>query len=134
MARIFGPLLSGDARGNWGYGALQFRGGLHATHAYRPARPGAVNQAPATAAQNRIRQRYRAAIEDWHALDPGERDGWNASAEPMGLSGWNLFLQTLLVVPAVQSTPALLAGRPPRLLPRDASAPTLTLHFRDFTR
>lgn len=134
MARIIGPLLSLDARGNWGQGALQFRGGLRATHAYRPAPPGAINQAPATTAQNLIRQRYRAAIEDWRALDPGERDDWNASAEAQGLSGWNLFLQTCILNPTPQSTTALLAGSPPRLIARDASATTLILPFHPFVR
>ena len=134
MARILGPLLSLDARGNWASGKLQFRGGLKATHAYRPAPPGSVNQAPASSAQDLIRQRYQAAIEDWRALAPAERADWNASAEEQHLSGWNLFLQTFILSPAAQSTLALLAGRPPRLIPQDASAPTLMLHFRDFVR
>lgn len=134
MARITGPLLSLDARGNWARGALQFRGGLKATHAYRPAPPGSVNQAPATSAQSIIRQHYRAAIEDWRALSEAERADWNASAEEQHLSGWNLFLQTVAVAPAAQSTLALLAGQPPRLIPQDASAPTLILNFHTFAR
>ena len=51
MAKITGPLMSLDAKGNWARGTLQFRGGLQATHAYRPAQPGTVNQAAATPAQ-----------------------------------------------------------------------------------
>lgn len=93
MARVRGPLHSLDARGNWGRGALQFRGGNGGVHAYRPAPPGSVNQAPATLAQMDVRDRYREALENWRALDDRERAHWEAQGAPEGLTGWNLYLR-----------------------------------------
>lgn len=96
MAKITGPLMSVDARGNWGSGTLQCRGGLHGTHIYRPAPPNSINQAPATAAQASVRARYAVALSAWRQLSTEERQTHNAEAQPLGLSGWNLYLQAAM--------------------------------------
>jgi hypothetical protein len=94
MAKVNGPLMSLDARGNYA-GKVQFRGGLKGTHAYRPAPPGRVNQAPATEAQQTIRDAYHAVLLDWRALTPEQRGDWEALAVMQGhpMSGWNLYLK-----------------------------------------
>lgn len=94
MAKVRGPLHSLDARGNWGLGALQFRGGNGGLHAYRPAPPGSVNQAPPTAAQAAIRAQYREALESWRGLDDLERAHWDAQGAAREITGWNLYLKT----------------------------------------
>lgn len=90
--------MSVEAAGNWGKGALQFRGGLKSTHAYRPAPPGTVNQGPATPAQLDIRAAYHGIHDEWITLTAEERAAWNASATATeGLSGWNLYLKTRML-------------------------------------
>lgn len=138
MAKITGPLMSLDARGNWSKGALQFRGGLRATHAYRPAPPGKVNQKEASAAQASNRQLYRRAMEEWKALDDASRADWNERAEPLGLSGWNLFFRENASAEqgAQDFRVGVLIGAPP--IPTDLGADTSrpiasrTLNFARF--
>lgn len=138
MAKITGPLMSASAAGNWGKGALQFRRGLQATHAYRPAPPGTVNQGPASPNQARIRQTYRGARADWTALSAPERTAWNTQARPLGLSGWNLYAQTVLTAASATQTLniAVLIGNPPLTtdLAADPSRRIVTrrLDFRRF--
>lgn len=115
MAKITGPLYSVDAQGNWGKGVLQFRRGLKTTHAYRPAPPGRINQAPATPAQARSRQAYGLAKERWTLLSLSEQAEWNAIAEPHRMSGWNLFVQNeiLTALATQQLRIAITIGSPP---------------------
>ena len=107
MAKVRGPLMSVDARGNWSAGTLQYRGGLHGTHVYRPTPPGNVNQTPATPAQASVRARYAVALSTWRQLDIEERQAHNEKALPLGLSGWNLYLQAAMTGQAL-ATAALL--------------------------
>lgn len=133
MAKVKGPLHSLNARGNWSKGTVQFRGGLRATHAYRPAPPGTVNQAPASEAQTAVRDRYHSALEAWRALSPEERALWNFAAETdlEGISGWNLFMRAF--VPAPSTGPLdLLIGSPPRALSTQPAAARHVLTFANF--
>jgi hypothetical protein len=86
--------MSLDARGNYA-GKVQFRGGLKGTHAYRPAPPDKINQAPATEAQQTIRDAYHSVLLDWRALTTEQRADWEALAiiQPRPMSGWNLYLK-----------------------------------------
>ncbi len=95
MARTKGPLFSLAATGNWGKGTIQFRGGKHGTHAYRPADPTTVNQAQATTAQAATREKYRIAQAAWQAISIEERQAHDAAATTQGMSGWNLFMQRI---------------------------------------
>lgn len=138
MAKIVGPLMSVDARGNWAKGALQFRGGLKRCHAYRPAPPGTVNQKAASTAQASQRQLYRDALESWRALDDASQADWDGRAEPLGLSGWNLFFrETRSAEQGAQDLQiGVLIGDPPLStdLGADASRPiaSRTLNFARF--
>lgn len=137
MAKITGPLMSLDARGNWSKGALQFRGGLRATHAYRPAPPGKVNQKAASAAQASTRENYRNTLESWKSLDDAARADWNERAEPLGLSGWNLFFrETGSAEPSAQDLQiTVIAGNPPLAVEIGASADGPTAQkILDFAR
>lgn len=100
MARIRGPLMSMDARGQFG-DALLFRGGRKAAHAYRPAARTAINQAPATVGQAAVRTTYRAAIDAWRDLPETDRATWTATATAAGgnRNGWNLFLAAYFAAP-----------------------------------
>ena len=94
MAKTRGPLMSIDAAGNYGKGAIQFRHGKRGVHAYRPTAPykrgGQVSQA-----QLDHRNKYSAGRQAWQALNTQEKTTWNnlADQQANGLSGWNLFLK-----------------------------------------
>ena len=107
MAKITGPLLSIDAAGNFASGAMQFRGGLRGTHAYRPKSPKAVNQTPPTEKQTRVRSAYRAILDEWRSLDEATKSELDADAirsgEPM--TGWNLYFKSRIA--AVLNAPDL---------------------------
>ncbi len=98
MARTKGPLMSIQAAGNWGKGALQFRQGKRGTHAYRPADPRTVNQQPASQAQANHRARYARIKSAWRQLTPAERAAHDQAAATTGkaLSGWNYYLRALM--------------------------------------
>jgi hypothetical protein len=91
MARVKGPLFSLDARGNVARGALQFRGGLRGTHAYRPTPPDACGEGP-SAAQRLHRARYAEAAAAWRALEETTRALWSAAARRHGVTAWNAYL------------------------------------------
>lgn len=101
MAKIKGPLFSADATGNFAKGAMQFRGGLRGTHAYRPKSPKTVNQAPPTQKQTEVRNAYRTILDEWKSLDEATKAEWDVDAirteEP--ITGWNLYFRSRL--PAV---------------------------------
>ena len=93
MARVRFPLMSGDARGQFGADLL-FRGGTGGTRVYRPADRTKINQATPSAGQTAVRDRWNAALTAWRALAPSERETWNRTAETdrRAVNGWNLFL------------------------------------------
>ena len=96
MAKITGPLFSIDAAGNFASGAMQFRGGLRGTHAYRPAQPKTVNQAPATVAQAAVRTAYQQIVAEWRALAEQDKLAWDAAASATStpITGWNLYFKS----------------------------------------
>jgi len=53
---------------------------------------------PRSVAQTKIRKRYGELVESWNALTQAERDSWDEKAEPLFISGWNLYLQQQWVV------------------------------------
>ena len=61
-----------------------------------PTSPGSVNQSPASAAQAHVRARYAATLSAWRQLSAEERAAHNAAAEPLRISGWNLYLQSVM--------------------------------------
>lgn len=97
MAKITGPLMSLDARGNIGKGSMQFRGGLHGVHAYKPTPPNARKKTP-TSAQAAHRAIYGQAVEAWRALPEAQKKSWASMAtqSPEPLSGWNLYLREFI--------------------------------------
>lgn len=99
MAKIKGPLFSEGAAGNFAKGAMQFRGGLRGTHAYRPKSPKAVNQAPPTPAQETVRSAYQEILTQWRALSELEKMSWDTQAGEAGMqiTGWNLFFKTQML-------------------------------------
>lgn len=96
MAKIRGPLFSSDAAGNFASGAMQFRGGLRGTHAYRPKSPKAVNQAPPTQKQTKVRTAYRTVLDEWRSLDEASKSALDAEAIASGepITGWNLYFKS----------------------------------------
>lgn len=107
MAKTTGPLISIDARGNFAGGAIQFRGGLKGTHAYRPKAPKTVNQAPPTQKQTKVRNAYAEILAEWRTLSEQDKIEWDVLAAESGrpVTGWNLFVQSRM--PAVLSEPEL---------------------------
>lgn len=112
MARTKGPLMSLQAAGNWGKGALQFRQGRDGTHAYRPADPRTVNQRPASPAQAAHRARYTQIKSAWRQVTTEERAAHEHAARASGqaLSGWNYYLRALMAGQIVTTAALLTDG------------------------
>ena len=89
MARIVGPLMSMDARGNFAKGAMQFRSHGKGVHCYQPRK---ASKPPSTG-QLLQRTKYRQALLAWRLLSDSERDSWDALAADEGLMGWNAYLR-----------------------------------------
>jgi len=53
---------------------------------------------PRTASQRKIRTRYGELVQAWRSLTATERESYNDRAEPLSISGWNLFLAENWVV------------------------------------
>lgn len=96
MAKTKGPLFSEGAAGNFASGAMQFRGGLRGTHAYRPKSTKIINQKAPTEAQAAVRTAYKEILEEWRAFDEQEKAQWDADAIQSGqpMTGWNLYVKS----------------------------------------
>lgn len=96
MAKIRGPLFSAEAAGNFAKGAMQFRGGLRGTHAYKPKSTKTVNQTEPTQKQTKVRSAYRTILDEWKSLDEAGKAQWDASAIESGepITGWNLYFKS----------------------------------------
>ena len=98
MAKTIGPLLSLNARGSIA-GALIFQHGLGGQTTKRHHRG---NQTP-TAARLAQQARYRAAVNEWRALDQAGRDAYQADATRYRLTTYQAFMRLALLSP---TTPA----------------------------
>lgn len=94
MAKATGPLLSIDAAGSIA-SALIFQRG-RAGQIIKRHRRG--NQTP-TAARLAQQARYRAAVDDWRALDQPGREAWIADAKRYALTPYQAFMRLALRTP-----------------------------------
>lgn len=100
MAKIKSPLHSLAATGALAR-TIIYQTGPHGATAKHWKAPG-YRRSPA---QDAVRLSYRAAITAWHALTSGERLAYNASAIPLSITGYNLWLrEQLAAAPALGGT------------------------------
>jgi hypothetical protein len=95
MARVKGPLMSLDARGEFALG-LRFRGGARGVHAYIGGDPHSKTKARVSPAQANQRNRYRAAVAQWRELTALQKREWSETAKVAGLTGFAAFLSFVM--------------------------------------
>ena len=92
MARLIGPLLSGDARGKFG-SCLIFQvwhGRAYAKRYFRPRNPKSQEQ-------NILRARIRKAVARWQSATQETKDLWNAYAKRLNGTGYNAYLSKFAI-------------------------------------
>ena len=103
MARVSAPLASSSA---WGTIADQLQFQRRATmQIARAISHAALSRAASnpSAPQQAQRDRYRAALVDWHATPQADRDALRAAADAAGLTVFNFFIHLTLLTPAPQA-------------------------------
>ena len=92
MARVKGPLMSMEARGNVTGGTLQFRTTPQGCHVYRPMDPREQNQTPPSPAQEAQRLKFKAACDAWSALGDEDKAYWRLRGMTTGRTGFTAFI------------------------------------------
>lgn len=88
MARVTGPLFSMSASGSIGK-ALTYatwKGKEYVREWFTPSNPQSTNQ-------TNVRTALTLLIAYWHATAVGDKAIWDAAAEGMGMSGFNLYVK-----------------------------------------
>ena len=92
MARVKGPLMSIDARGELAAG-LRFRGGASGrVHVYLGGDPHSRSAKRVSPKQQQQRAAYRAAVAQWRELSADQKADWALTGRSAGLTGFAAFL------------------------------------------
>jgi hypothetical protein len=100
MAKVTGPLLSMDARGTLG-GVVTYQDGFGKHRVTRKP----VHRDAGSATQLDQRALFLEAVAYWKALSAGQKADWNATANLLRMTGYQLVLKEYMLGRLVEEPP-----------------------------